>query len=60
MSGSGDSNVGNRNIYEAGDQRNYSAAEMHEKERLGEGKVCCLLLFAHLWHSISLLSHINE
>ena len=38
MSGSMNSNVGNRQLYEDGDQRNYSASEIQEKERFGEGQ----------------------
>ncbi|KAJ6139746.1 hypothetical protein N7471_006232 [Penicillium samsonianum] len=37
MSGSGQSNVGNRSIYEAGDQRNAPVSELQERARYAEG-----------------------
>ncbi|EED13110.1 conserved hypothetical protein [Talaromyces stipitatus ATCC 10500] len=37
-SGSGASNVGSRQIYEAGDQRNPSQSEIRERERYKEGQ----------------------
>ena len=35
---SGTSNVGNRAVYEAGDQRNYADSEIQNAERYKEGK----------------------
>ncbi|KAJ9644595.1 hypothetical protein H2201_000367 [Coniosporium apollinis] len=35
---SGNSNVGNRQVYEAGDQRNYKDSEINEAERYKEGR----------------------
>ena len=35
---SGNSSVGNSAVYEAGDQRNYSAAEAPSADRFHEGK----------------------
>ncbi|KAI9794376.1 MAG: hypothetical protein M1816_005445 [Peltula sp. TS41687] len=38
MSGSMSSNVGNKQLYEDGDQRNYKVSEIQGKERYGEGQ----------------------
>jgi len=35
---SGNSNVGNRAVYEAGDQRNYKQSELNQADRYNEGK----------------------
>jgi hypothetical protein len=35
---SGNSSVGNRSVYEAGDQRNYKNEELNNAERYKEGK----------------------
>jgi hypothetical protein len=37
FSGSGQSSVGNRSIYEAGDQRNVPVSELQERARYAEG-----------------------
>lgn len=39
MSGSGSSNVGNRQAYEAGDQRNVANAEIERGNRYNEGNI---------------------
>jgi hypothetical protein len=35
---SGNSNVGNAGVYEAGDQRNYKDSELNQTDRFHEGK----------------------